>query len=270
MKKTVLIILPVVILFSCKPVHRQIDFKDTNIDAIFLHHSTGRYIWYGDIKQDQRINFTEDTCMVPRLIYRHNQKSDLTIGIKERPFPSGDPYPWKNYPFDYYNIWVKNAGDEPYREEPTLELLTREYDMIIFKHCFPVSSILADDNSPDIDSEKKTLANYKLQYGTIKDKLLSFPETKFIVWTGAALLDHGTNEDEARRAQEFFDWVRDSWDEKGDNIYIFDFRMLETGGGLYLKPEFSKDPSWDHHPNREFSEMAARKFVKRIIEVAEI
>ena len=32
-------------------------------------------------------------------------------------FPKPNPYGWNNYPYDYYNIWVKNAGEELYMEE---------------------------------------------------------------------------------------------------------------------------------------------------------
>lgn len=207
--------------------------------------------------------------MVPRLMKEYNESTGNRIAIEERYFPSGDPYPWKNYPYDYYNIWVKHAGNEPYMEEPTLEILTKEYDIIIFKHCFPVSEVKEDDPEADIESEKKTLANYKLQYLALREKLYEFPKTNFIVWTGAALLESVTNEEDARRADEFFNWVKGTWDQEGDNITIFDFRKLETEGGLYLKPEYSEDPSWDSHPNRKISTIAAREFVNTIIEVLE-
>ena len=60
-----------------------------------------------------------------------------------------------NDPYDYYNIWVKNAGNEPYKGEPTLEILTSKYDVIIFKHCFPSSNVEPDTGAPDINSKNK-------------------------------------------------------------------------------------------------------------------
>ena len=36
-------------------------------------------------------------------------------------FPKASPYGWHNYPYDYYDIWVKHAGNEPYMEEPSME-----------------------------------------------------------------------------------------------------------------------------------------------------
>jgi len=218
---------------------------------IFLHHSTGNNIWKGG---------------VPEWFDKYNTENGTDYKIEERAFPKGDPYKWKNYPFDYWNIWVKNAGPEPFMEEPTLEMLTQQYDVIIFKHCYPVSNILEDSGNPDINSEEKRLENYKLQYAALKEKLHSFPDVKFIVWTGAALVEQRTNPENAQRAKAFFEWVVNEWDEKGDNIYIWDFYKLETEGGLYLKVEYAAAPD-NSHPNETFSQKAAPLFAQRIVNV---
>jgi hypothetical protein len=115
---------------------------------------------------------------------------------------------------------------------------------------------------------QKTFQNYRLQYEAIKSKLRQFPKTRFIVWTAAALVEGATNEDDAKRAREFVEWVRSTWDEAGDNIYLWDFHSLETEGGLYLKSEFASGPK-DSHPNDAFSRTVAPLFCKRIVEVLE-
>ena len=163
-------------------------------------------------------------------------------------------------------IWVNHAGDQPYGADPTLEILTRDHDMIIWKHCYPVGEILEDTGQPDINSRVKRLENYQLQYLALKEKMLEFPDTKFLVWTGAALLEENTTEEQAIRTREFFDWVRQTWDEPGDNIYLWDFYGLETEGGLYLKMEYAAGPG-DSHPNNRFSGMAHTRFCNRIIDV---
>lgn len=253
---------------SCKDVKTEITYNDPDLKIIFLHHSTGNNVWYGDVNQYARIRLKEEMAMVPRLIKEYNEKTGRRISIQERAFPSGDPYPWKNYPYDYYNIWVKNAGSESYMGEPTLEMLTKEYDIIVFKFCFPYSNILPDDGNPDIDSEIKTIANYKLQYNALKEKILEFPETEFIVWTGAALVESATTEENAKRAQEITQWVKNNWDAQDDNITVFDFRHIETDGGLFLKPEYTYSED-DSHPNMVLSEKAAKAFVDSIIGVIE-
>jgi len=259
--KNLLVTTYLIIMFSsCNTLVSDLKYKDPDLKILFLHHSTGKNIWYGNIK--------ENMCMVPRLLKEYNDQQGTKISIEERNFPQGNPYPWNNYPYDYYNIWVKNSGDKPHMKEPTLEILTREYDIIVFKHCFPVSNILEDDEKPDINSSKKTIANYTLQYNALKSKLREFPETKFLVWTGAALVESATSPDEAQRARDFNKWVINEWDEPGDNIFIFDFREIETDGGLYLKPEYTTGKS-DSHPNEKLSTKAAKIFIDRIITVIE-
>jgi hypothetical protein len=254
---------------SCNKPVTSLTYENPDKRILFLHHSTGMNVWYGDIDRKKKFYLRKSLCLVPRLMKEYNEKTGKKLSLEERNFPSGKPYPWKNYPYDYYNIWVKNAGDKPYMDEPTLETLTKDYDIIIFKHCFPVSKILEDDQNPDINSEAKTVANYKLQYLALKEKLKEFPGTRFIVWTGAALVEPETNEAEATRVREFYNWVRETWDNPGDNIELFDFREIETEGGLYLKKEYAVDPEVDSHPNKKISIKAARSLVDKIIEVAE-
>ena len=228
--------------------------KSPYMNILFLHHSTGGVIWKGgghSLKQ---------------FFKEFNQEYDTNYAISEKAFPKQSPYGWNNYPFDYYNIWVKNAGEEPFMKESTLEMLTKEYQLIMFKHCFPVSDIQADLDIPDINSDIKTLAHYKLQYLALRDKLHEFPDTKFILWTGAALVEAVTSEEKALRAKEFFEWVTDEWDVPGDNIYIWDFYSLQTEGDLYFKEQYAVS-SRDSHPNDEFAGRVVPLLFNRIIDV---
>lgn len=216
---------------------------------LFLHHSTGECVWNGGVQE---------------WFDAWNKEHKTAYEIVERPFPKEDPYGWNNYPFDYWNIWVQHAGRKPFKGEPTLEMLTPEHDVIVFKHCFPVSAIDEDTGKPDIASDEKRVENYKLQYAALKKKLREFPKTKFIVWTGAALVKSETDADAARRAKEFFEWVRRTWDEPGDNIFVWDFQSLETEGGLYLKGAYA---AGDSHPNEKFAKQVAPLFCRRIVDV---
>jgi hypothetical protein len=223
------------------------------VRIVFLHHSTGKAVWDGGVKD---------------WVKRYNRENGTGYDIKEVAFPKESPYGWNNYPFDYWNIWVRHAGPEPFMDEPTLEMLTKKYDVIIWKHCFPVSEILPDTGSPDVASSEKRAENYRLQYEELGKKMREFPDTKFIVWTGAALVRARTDEEQATRARDFFRWVVDEWDEPGDNIFVWDFRGLETGGGLYMKPEFARSET-DSHPNEEFASKTAPQFGRMIVEVIE-
>jgi len=199
---------------------------------------------------------------------QYNKEQTTNYRISKRPFPEHRPYGWYNFPHNYYEIWVKNAGNEPYKKQPTLEILTKEYDLIIFKHCFPVSNIGPDEGTADIDSYYKSIAIFKLQYEALKNKIQDFPDTKFILFTGAAQVKANISEDEALRAKEFFRWVREEWDQPGDNIYLWDLNSLETEGGLYFKDEYAVSPS-NSHPNEAFSNDVSKLLFNRIIDVIE-
>ncbi len=271
------IIFPIIFIITlCSSCSAPESPADLNI--IFLHHSTGEFIWNGKPpslirKAAGKVsdNLADKISRKPyllKLFEEHNDISGKNYLIEERDFPKAKPYGWNNFPFDYYNIWVKNAGEEPYKEEPTLEILTKDFKVIIFKHCYPVSNIKPDQDSASIDSYLHTISNYKLQYLTLRDKLHSFSETKFILFTGAVQVRANLPEDEAKRAKKFFDWVRDEWDLPEDNIFLWDLYQLETEGGLYLKDEYALSPR-DSHPNKTFAMKASELLFQRIIDVIE-
>ncbi len=267
MKPSVLVLAMCILCCSCKYKSIQV-VEEPSVKILFLHHSTGNVVWEGDKKIMPFLSQRHNQPAVPWLISEYNKTKGTKYAIDELTFPKGEPYPWKNYPFDYYNIWVKHAGDLAYMEEPTLEMLTKKYNVIIFKHCYPVSSLQQDDSATSANNETKTLANYKIQYDSLKIKLNSFPDTKFIVWTGSALVQSKTSEEQAERANEFAQWVKEKWDQPGDNIYIWDFRKLETEGGLYLTNKNARNNN-DSHPSEKFGEKAAILFVARITSIIE-
>jgi len=55
-----------------------------------------------------------------------------------------------------------------------------------------------------INSSEKRIENYKLQYNTLKKKLYEFPKNKFLLWTGAAMVESQTTKEQALCARDFF------------------------------------------------------------------
>lgn len=235
-------------------------------EIIFLHHSTGNNILKGDVGKLNYKLFKKGALL--KWLTAYNKKNGTTYQFNERFFPKKEPYGWNNYPYDYYNIWVKNAGNKQYKQEDPLELLSKKFDTIMWKQCFPVSRIKQDTGSPDIDSKTRTLENYKLQYSALKEKMQEFPDTTFIVWTGAALVEKATSEDQAKRMGQFVDWVKHEWDEKGDNIFLWDFYELQTEGDLYFKDKYAKNPK-DSHPNKSFSQTVVPYLGQRMVNILE-
>ena len=253
-------LLLIILLTSCNS--KKVEMER----IIFLHHSTGQAIWYGNV--NRYVRKVTNRSNVKVFFKNYNRKNKTKYDITELSFPKESPYGWKNFPYDYYNIWVKNAGDKPYLGEPTLEILTKEYKIIIFKHCYPVSNIMEDNGVPNIDSEEKRIENYKLQYNALKKKMHEFPSTKFILWSPVVQVKNNIKPEEAKRTNDFYNWVINEWEEKGDNIFIWDFYSLETEGGLYFKDEYSVSPN-DSHPNKQFVGRVAPLFAQFIIDVAD-
>ena len=261
----VLLIAPVVFYGSCSGEKGSGD----GMSIILLHHSTGGVIWDGDLSQVNPDVVSDNPRLksqIPLLFAQYNKETSKDYLIKEMSFPKAEPYGWNNYPFDYYNIWVKNSGDKAFMKEPTLEILTDQYNVIIFKHCFPSSNIVADDIEADINSDIKSLQNYKLQYEALRDKLHEFPDNKFILFTGAVQVRQFLTEEEAYRAREFHDWVTQEWDQPEDNIFLWDLYQLQTEDGLYFKDQYAVSPE-DSHPNKTFAGGAANLLFNRIIDV---
>ncbi len=238
-----------------------------SVNVIFLHHSLGKIVWNGStslwVRAQRKLGLR---TAVPKWFARYNKTSDYRYTLDELDFPKHEPYGWKNFPFDYYNLWINEESKGKY-PEPTLEELTKKYDVIILKHCYPVSRMVEGEEA-DINSDQKTLANYKLQYQALKEKFNEFPNTKFIVWTSAALNKNRTNEEEGKRTREFVKWVKEEWDAPGDNVFLWDFYELETQGGLFLKDEYAASER-DSHPNTEFAQMVYPLFCQRIVDVVE-
>jgi len=217
---------------------------------IYIHHSTGGVIWNGGVQAG---------------VTAYNSASGKSYTIEESSYPD-NPYDWKNYPYDYWHLWVDGGGQAATEGVPTLESFVQDYDVIVFKHCYPVSGIGADTGSPDISSETKSIENYKLQYNALKTRLIQLSSNRFIVWTGAALLETASSTEDGARARAFFEWVKNEWDEPGDNIFVWDFFELETEGGNFLLPAYSDS---DSHPNSTFADTAAPYFVNRLVDVIE-
>jgi hypothetical protein len=234
---------------------------------IFLHHSTGSGVYYEG--------------NVAGWIDNYNIQYSTNYDISERSYPN-TPYPWANYPYDYWNLWLNNACDDGIPDIACLSSLCANYDIIIFKHCYPGAEILSDELSPSISSSTMTLANYKLQYRALRDLMDTYPNNRFIVWTLAPLHRLATDEDCAERARQFVDWVKNKWltedAKKHPNIYIFDFfghvaesdSTPENGKVNCLKYDYEgSHTESDSHPNPLANETVGPIFAQFIVSAIE-
>jgi hypothetical protein len=248
----------------------------------YLHHSTGEIVWRGGIHRHlfrlaalvapafvstwvNRIR----PLGVPGFITAWNAAHGTEYRIRRLTYPATKAgYPWANYPFDYWNLWVAHTDRNRDRGEFNLDDLTRDYDVIVFKHCFPVSRMVADAAASTTATDAKTLGNYKSQYEALKRRLHQFPSKKFILWTGPPLSRAATNPEEALRAQRFFEWVTSTWDERGDNIFLWDYRSLAVAADGCLAAQHEASPG-NSHPSAGFARTVAPLIGRRIVDVIE-
>ena len=236
---------------------------------LFIHHSTG-----GNVYRQGNV-----AAWMTNYNTTHSKDYQLT----ERAYPDS-PYPWENYPYDYWNLWVNPAStcNSSNANIECINSLVQKYNVIIFKHCFPGAGIGADQATSTVSSNVKTLGNYKLQYRALRAMMDGYPSNKFIVWTLAPLHRNATSAAEAARAKQFVDWVKNTWlteDGKSHpNIYIFDFwgivaetNPTPTSGQVNcLKYAYEGDHNGsDSHPNLTANQVAGPLFGQCIINAIE-
>jgi hypothetical protein len=229
---------------------------------MYLHHSTGGYVYGAN-------GGYQSWTGIEQALADYNTAHATSYTISNENFPTGGySGGWSNYPFDFWYLWVDPSRTTDLNER-TLDWLCARYRVVAFKHCYPVCELDANGASPSVNSSTKTVANYQLQYAALKTKLRSYPDTRFIVWTGP--VEQGISDTVSQRMKDFTDWVKNTWDEAGDNIYVWDFYALEVEGsadGRTLNPDHAMNGG-DDHPNQAFSQECAPLFVKRLTDVLE-
>lgn len=221
--------------------------------AVLLHERLGGAVWAGG---------------VPEWFSSYNVEHGTSYAVTERAFPAPPAAGAKNLPFDYWSAWANAAAPQPAPGGQGLETLTQAFNVVVWKHSPLVSDVLPDTGAAQPQSSERKIENYKLQYQDLKGRMRSSPDTRFIIWTGPALVRGATGESQAKLAREFAQWVKKAWDEPGDNIYVWDFFELQTDGGVFMKDEYAAGPK-DSSPNPEFARKAAAFLCRRIVDVAE-
>lgn len=219
------------------------------VKALYLHHSTGASIWAGGLQQS---------------VETARSRGESFVRIVEWAYPKA-PYAWSNDPYDYWSLWVKHRGGRGWLGQATLEMLARDWDVIVVKHCFTASRMEPDPTGAAAEPARRTPANYRRQLTELKAVMREFGDTTFLVWTPPPLLAAATTPVAAALTEEYAAWLRDVWDEPGDNIHLWDFRAIAAVEG-YLRPEYAAGPG-DCHPNAELAGLAAPMFARRLVDV---
>lgn len=209
---------------------------------IFLHHSTGaNLIEQGGV----RARFTA-------LGYEfddHGYNGDGLVLADGTPTGRNFDVPDDNTnPDGYAAIFAQPLHDPP---DNTFSHLM-QYDVIVFKSCFPVSIIESDEQ----------LAEYKSYYLSIRERMDQYPHKIFIVVTQPPEIPADTDSQAAARARAFTNWLAsDEYLSGHHNVFVFNFfNLLANPSTNMLRAEYQTDPS-DAHPNELANQTIAPLFV---------
>jgi hypothetical protein len=199
------------------------------IQIIFLHHSCGH-------------NLIEEGGVREQLTALGYEFSDHGYNGDGLRLPDGS-YTGANFDVPDDNTdpdGLATIFSQPLHDPPdnTFSHLM-QYDVILFKSCFPVSNIWDDD----------LLATYQQHYLTIRDRTDEFPNKLFIVVTQPPQVPGATDAQEAARARALAVWLQsDEYLGGRANLRTFDFFGLLAGDDNMLRPEYRYD-DFDAHPN---------------------
>ncbi len=209
---------------------------------MFLHHSTGaNLIEQGGVRQRLTALGYE--------FYDHGYNEDglvLADGTRTgRNFNVPDD---NTNPDGYAAIFAQPLHDPP---DNTFSYLM-QYDVIVFKSCFPVSLIESDEQ----------LAEYKTYYLSIRDRMDQYPNKIFIVVTEPPEIPSETDAAMAARARAFTNWLASDEYLSGHlNVFTFNFfdRLADPATNM-LRPEYQTAEN-DAHPNELANQTIAPLFV---------
>lgn len=211
------------------------------VKIIFLHHSCGQGLINGG-------NVREGLTAKGYEFYDHGYNEE---GLRDaRGSHTGRNFrvPGDNTdPDGYAQIFRQKLTSPPTN---TFSYLM-QYDVILFKSCFPVSNIESDGQ----------LNQYKSYYRTIISRMDQYPNKTFIIVTQPPLVPNETSPAAARRARAFTGWLKSDEFLKGrKNVFVFDFFNLLAGSDNMLRSEY-RVGRYDSHPNDRANREIGPKFV---------
>ena len=223
--------------------------------VLFIHHSTGaNLIQEGNLRdrlksENTKIELWDHSYnlykyfskLLGKLTY-HTGLSDNRGRLTGRDF---NIYLSNNSPKEYCVIFSREPNDHILRS-------ILDYDVILFKNCYPTSKIESDDQ----------LQSYKRYYEEIRNNIGRFKNKKFILLPFPPLRKELTTFDNANRAKQLNIWINSNDFLKGnENLKVFDlFGILSNDNG-FLKREYRRFIPLDSHPNKRANIAIAKLLV---------
>jgi len=145
-----------------------------------------------------------------------------------------------------------------------------ENDIIMFKPCFPNSDVAAEGTPPGNPHDKAlTVWNYKSVFENLLERFSKAPGKLFIYVTAPPLVPGETSAENAARAREFNNWVKNDFAAEYkqrtglENFLVFDLFDVLADSSNYLKSEYRRSDT-NSHPNDDGSRAATVNFMRFI------
>jgi hypothetical protein len=199
------------------------------VRIIFMHHSTGQgVIAEGGVRE----GFTA----LGYEFWDHGYNDDGLVDASGNALGINWSVPDDNTdPDGWYAIFHQPVTDPP---SNTFSHML-QYDVIIFKSCFPTSDIQSEEQFED----------YRRHFLSIRDVIDRHPDRLFIAFTTPPLVPNSTTPEAAARARRWAEYLTsDEYLVGHPNLVVFDFFSLLADEDGFLRSDYRAD-EWDSHPN---------------------
>ncbi|MBM3404156.1 MAG: hypothetical protein FJY10_04620 [Bacteroidetes bacterium] len=230
--------------------------------GIFLHHSTGAYIWGPNPDGNSTTTIPDQMTLFN---INHGLSGGNAISMEEEWWEPGD------------NEWATQheffEGNTAFTD---INYYLGNFPILVIKSCFPSSAIESGGQASDtLDPYYKSIYNYKWHWRHILTVMKNNPDNFFAIWTNAPLGFESTNPTQAMLSREFCAWAKDTLAEGLDpvfgsfppNVYVFDYFDKLTDADGYQLPQYATAP-YDSHPNGYATDFIAPQFVNEIFSAA--
>ncbi len=253
MKRRTLGLIIALMSFGLTPVPHAAQAQGEPVRIIFMHHSTGQ----GLVDQGGvRAAFAG----LGYEFWDHGYNGDGLTGPDGVPLGINWDVPGDNTdPDGWYAIFNQDVTDPP---SNTFSHML-EYDVIIFKSCFPNADIQSED-------QFETYRSYAL---SIRDVIDQHPDRLFIALTIPPLVPDSTAPEAAARARRWAEYLTSAdYLDGHPNLAVFDFFNLLADESGFLRAAYRGEDPTDSHPNElanrtigplfaDFVDQAIRQFV---------
>lgn len=227
-RASLVIVLLVVVPFVMSTIHPAAA-QERPLRVIFMHHSTGAgLIWGGALR--------EHVTALGYDFWDHGYNEEGLTDGAGNPLRTNWNVPDDNTdPDGWYAIFNQPVTDPPANTFSHM----LDYDVILFKSCFPSSNI-EDDGM---------FADYQRYFLSMRDIMDQHPDRLFIPFTTPPLVPNETTAENAARARRWAAYLTsDEYLAGHPNIAVFDFFSALADEDGFLRADYRAD-EWDSHPN---------------------